>query len=148
MLSWQCLLIFIFSSSHLYYLNTHAIFILAMSLNMYLIVYVIPCILSYDFNKLPILYIHVHISLTFFLSIKYLFLCLSVGCTFFYLCKKTIFGGGELQANFLYVSLKNGYIRFCCISYQFCKCTICWFILVNILKIESNARSSGHTCGD
>ena len=43
------------------------------------------CILSYDFNKLTMLYIHVHISismtnksgLTFFLSIKYLSVCLS-----------------------------------------------------------------------
>ena len=34
-------------------------------LNMILAVYVIPCILSYDFNKLTILYIHVHISLSF-----------------------------------------------------------------------------------
>ena len=42
-------------------------------------------ILSYDFNKLTMLYIHVHISsymtnksgLTFFLSIKYLSVCLS-----------------------------------------------------------------------
>ena len=37
---------------------------LAMPLNMILAVYVIPCILSYDFNKLTILYIHVHISLS------------------------------------------------------------------------------------
>ena len=40
-------------------------FILAMPLNMILAVYVIPCILSNDFNKLIILYIHVHISLSF-----------------------------------------------------------------------------------
>ena len=42
-------------------------FFLAMPLNMILVVYVIPCILSYDFNKLTILYIHVglHISLLF-----------------------------------------------------------------------------------
>ena len=33
--------------------------------HMILVVYVIPCILSYDFNKLTILYIHVHISLSF-----------------------------------------------------------------------------------
>ena len=32
---------------------------MAMPLNMILIVYVIPCILPYDFNKLTILYIHV-----------------------------------------------------------------------------------------
>ena len=51
---------------------------------MILVMYVILCILSYDFNKLTMLYIHVHISssmtnksgLTFFLSIKYLSVCL------------------------------------------------------------------------
>ena len=43
----------------------YPVFILAMPLNMILAVYVIPCILSYDFNKLTILYIHVHISLSF-----------------------------------------------------------------------------------
>ena len=32
---------------------------MAMSLNMILVVYVIPCILSYDFNKLTIFFIHV-----------------------------------------------------------------------------------------
>ena len=58
---------------------------MAMSLNMILFMFVIPCILSYDFNKLPILYIHVQnisfISMTnkyvnkFFLSIKYLSVC-------------------------------------------------------------------------
>ena len=40
-------------------------FILAMPLNMILVVYVIPCILSYDLKELTILYIHVHISLSF-----------------------------------------------------------------------------------
>ena len=53
---------------------------MAMPVNMILVMYVILCILSYDFNKLTMLYIHVHISssmtnksgLTFFLSIKYL----------------------------------------------------------------------------
>ena len=53
---------------------------MAMPVNMILVIYVILCILSYDFNKLTMLYIHVHISssmtnksgLTFFLSIKYL----------------------------------------------------------------------------
>ena len=53
---------------------------------MILVMYVILCILSYDFNKLTMLYIHVHISssmtnksgLTFFLSIKYLSVCLSI----------------------------------------------------------------------
>ena len=40
--------------------------ILAMPLNMIFVMYVVPCILSYyDFNKLTILYIHVHISLSF-----------------------------------------------------------------------------------
>ena len=60
---------------------------MAMPVNMILVMYVILCILSYDFNKLTMLYIHVHISismtnksgLTFFLSIKYLSVCLSVG---------------------------------------------------------------------
>ena len=59
---------------------------MAMPVNMILVVYVILCILSYDFNKLTMLYIQVHISssmtnksgLTFFLSIKYLSVCLSV----------------------------------------------------------------------
>ena len=58
---------------------------MAMPVNMILVMYVILCILSYDFNKLTMLYIHVHISssmtnksgLTFFLSIKYLSVCLS-----------------------------------------------------------------------
>ena len=58
---------------------------MAMPVNMILVVYVILCILSYDFNKLTMLYIHVHISssmtnksgLTFFLSMKYLSVCLS-----------------------------------------------------------------------
>ena len=53
---------------------------MAMPVSMILVMYVILCILSYDFNKLTMLYIHVHISismtnkhgLTFFLSIKYL----------------------------------------------------------------------------
>ena len=57
---------------------------MAMPVNMILVVYDILCILSYDFNKLTMLYIHVHISssmtnksgLTFFLSIKYLSVCL------------------------------------------------------------------------
>ena len=59
---------------------------MAMPVNMILVMYVILCILSYDFNKLTMLYIHVHISismtnksgLTFFLSIKYMSVCLSV----------------------------------------------------------------------
>ena len=67
-------------------LSIYPVFLMAMSVNMILVMYVILCILSYDFNKLTMLYIHVHISismtnksgLTFFLSIKYLSVCLSV----------------------------------------------------------------------
>ena len=44
----------------------YPVFILAMLLNMILVVYVLPCILSNDFNKLSNLYIHVHISLHFY----------------------------------------------------------------------------------
>ena len=66
---------------------------MTMPVNMILVMYVILCILSYDFNKLTMLYIHVHISismtnksgLTFFLSIKYLSVCLS-GTVFGSLC--------------------------------------------------------------
>ena len=47
------------------YIIEKTVFILAMPLNMILVVYVRPCILSYDFTKLIILYIHVHISLSF-----------------------------------------------------------------------------------
>ena len=61
-------------------LSIYPVFLMAMPVNMILVLYVILCILSYDFNKLIMLYIHVHISismtnksgLTFFLSIKYL----------------------------------------------------------------------------
>ena len=61
-------------------LSIYPVFLMAMPVNMILVMYVILCILSYDFNKLTMLYIHVHISismtnksgLTFFLSIKYL----------------------------------------------------------------------------
>ena len=61
-------------------------FLMQMPVNMILVMYVILCILSYDFNKFTMLYIHVHLSismtnksgLTFFLSIKYLSVCLSV----------------------------------------------------------------------
>ena len=63
MLSWQCPLIFL-SSSHLWYRNTQC-FVMAMPVNMIIAMYVILCILSYDFSKLPILYIHVYISLLF-----------------------------------------------------------------------------------
>ena len=58
---------------------------MAMPVNVILVIYVILCILSFDFNKLTMLYIHVHISIsmtnksgliqTFFLSIKYLSVC-------------------------------------------------------------------------
>ena len=60
---------------------------MAMPVNMILVMYVILCILSYFFNKLTMLYIDVHNSLismtntsglNFFLSIKYLYVCLSV----------------------------------------------------------------------
>ena len=65
-------------------LSIYPVFLMAMPANMILVMYVILCILSYDFNKLTMLYIHVHISismtnksgLTFFLSIKYLSVCL------------------------------------------------------------------------
>ena len=52
------------SSSHLYYRNTQCFF-MEMPINMFLVMYVILCILSHDFNKLTMLYIHVHISLLF-----------------------------------------------------------------------------------
>ena len=76
MLPWQCLSNFI--------LSIYPVFLMAMAVNMILVMYVILCILSYDFNKLTMLYIHVHISismtnksgLTFFLSIKYLSVCM------------------------------------------------------------------------
>ena len=66
-------------------LSIYPVFLMAMPVNMILVMYVILCILPYDFNKLTMLYIHVHISismtnksgLTFFLSIKYLSVCLS-----------------------------------------------------------------------
>ena len=65
-------------------LSIYPVFLMAMPVNMILVMYVILCILSYDFNKLTMLYIHVHISismtnksgLTFFLSIKYLSVCI------------------------------------------------------------------------
>ena len=66
-------------------LSIYPVFLMTMPVNMILVMYVILCILSFDFNKLTMLYIHVHISismtnksgLTFFLSIKYLSVCLS-----------------------------------------------------------------------
>ena len=57
---------FIISSNLSFVLSKYPVFIMAMPLNMILVMYVIPCILSHDFfNKLTILYIHVHISLSF-----------------------------------------------------------------------------------
>ena len=64
-------------------LSIYPVFLMAMPVSMILVMYVILCILSYDFNKLTMLYKHVHISismtnksgLTFFLSIKYLSVC-------------------------------------------------------------------------
>ena len=75
---------FILSSSHSYYQNTQCFF-RAMPPSMILFMYAIPCILSYDSNKLTILYIH-YLShsmtnkfvMTFFLSIKYMSVCLYV----------------------------------------------------------------------
>ena len=64
-------------------LSIYPVFLMAMPVNMILVMCVILCILSFDFNKLPMLYIHISISmtnksgLTFFLSIKYLSVCLS-----------------------------------------------------------------------
>ena len=63
-------------------LSLYPVFLMEMPVNMILIMYVILCILSYDFNKLTLLYIHVHISismtnksgLTFFLSNKYIYI--------------------------------------------------------------------------
>ena len=86
MLPWQCLLI----------LSIYPVFLMAMPGNMILVMYVILCILSYDFNKLTMLYIHVHISismtnksgLTFFLSIKYLSVCLFYNIESWQICRK------------------------------------------------------------
>ena len=64
---------------------------MAMPINMIFVMYVILCILSYDFYKLTILYIHAHIFyisvismtnksvMTLLLSIKYLSVCLIPG---------------------------------------------------------------------
>ena len=72
------------SSSHLYYRNAQ-FFIMAMPPHMTLVMYDIPCILSYDFNKLTILYTYISSismtnksAITFFLLIKYLSVCLFV----------------------------------------------------------------------
>ena len=56
---------FILSSIHLYHRNIYPVFIMEMSPNMILVIFVIPFILLYDFNILTILYIHVHISHSF-----------------------------------------------------------------------------------
>ena len=83
-------------------LSIYPVFLMAMPVNMILVMYVILCILSYDFNKLTMLYIHVHISismtnksgLTFFLSIKYLSVCLLKKCIMYvYKQMKIIFVG-------------------------------------------------------
>ena len=83
MLSWQCNSI-LFKVAVIHIIVIPSVFFMAVS--MILVMYVILCILSYDFNKLTMLYIDVHISLitvtnksglTFFQSIKYLSGCLS-----------------------------------------------------------------------
>ena len=52
---------------------------MAMPVNMILVMYVILCILSYDFNKLTMLYIHVHISISMTnKSVNKISVCLSV----------------------------------------------------------------------
>ena len=79
---WAMPFIFISTSNHLYY----RYFIMAMPLKMILIRCVIPRILSCDFSKLIILYIHVYnlyiISMTnksamtlLYVTIKYLSVC-------------------------------------------------------------------------
>ena len=40
-------------------LSIYPVFLMAMPVNMILVMYVILCILSYDFNKLTMLYIHI-----------------------------------------------------------------------------------------
>ena len=57
---------FILSSSHFYYRNTQC-FLWQCHLPWFI---VILCILSYDFGKLTILYIHLHISLSFLWQIS------------------------------------------------------------------------------
>ena len=84
---------------------------MAMPVNMILVMYVILCILSYDFNKLTMLYIHVHISssmtnksgLTFFLSIKYLSVCLYMVSARFLLYS---FFSSVLERSNLYLTFK------------------------------------------
>ena len=67
-------------------LSIYPVFLMAMPVNMILVMYVIPCILSYDFNKLTMLYIHVHISTSMtnksgLTSVNKISVCLS-GCVY------------------------------------------------------------------
>ena len=90
---------------------------MAMPVNMILVMYVILCILSYDFSKLTMLYIHVHISismtnksgLTFFLSIKYLSVCGNVASVlkapFISYSRMSYFGHARQKLyNFVFIS--------------------------------------------
>ena len=63
MLSWQCHSI-LFEVAVIHIIVIPSVFYGNASY-MFLVMYVILCILSYDFNKLTMLYIHVHISLLF-----------------------------------------------------------------------------------
>ena len=56
---------FILSNSHLYYRNAQCFF-MAMPVNIILVMYVRLRILSYEFNKLTMLYIQMYISLSYF----------------------------------------------------------------------------------
>ena len=93
---------------------------MAMPVNMILVMYVILCILSYDFNKLTMLYIHVHISismtnksgLTFFLSIKYLSVCLSVQILY----KYVMYAGRQMYMKFRRPNLHVNYAAMCHIN--------------------------------
>ena len=51
-------------------LSIYPVFLMAMPVKMILVMYVILCILSYDFNKLTMLYIHVHDISLFLLQIS------------------------------------------------------------------------------
>ena len=57
-ISCQCLLILF---SVVFILSKYPVFIISMPLNLISVLYVIPCILSYDFNKLIIFYILIYI---------------------------------------------------------------------------------------
>ena len=63
MISWQCLSI-LFEVAVIYIIVIPSFF-REMPVNMFLVMYIILCILSHDFKKLTMLYIHVHISLLF-----------------------------------------------------------------------------------